>query len=136
MCHSRDGYNTKQQCCPVAEPLTPMESFPPASHMMGNTPATSRITQVTQWCKAVMGEGYIPWHLSNATLLLWMSAVLGTWNLGAREKPLHIKSSSLFQGYFCHMLVFTAFLLLPKNCTHIIYSTTCMQPVQYLLYML
>lgn len=129
ICHSLGGYNRKQQCCPVPEPLTPMASFPPASHMMGNTPAAGQLVPVMQQCKALIGEGH-----SNAALL-WMSALPGSWNRGTRQQLLHMKSSSLLPGYFCHMLVFTAFLLLLNNCTHSIYSTACMQTDQCLLYM-
>lgn len=72
--------------------------------------------------QALMGEGST--FLGTCHMQLWMAAVPGTWKRGAREKLLHVKLSSLLPGYFCHMLVFTAFLLPPSDCTHSIYSTT------------
>lgn len=72
--------------------------------------------------QALMGERNT--FLGTCHMQLWMAAVPGTWKRGAREKLLHVKLSSLLPGYFCHMLVFTAFLLPPNDCTHSIYSTT------------
>lgn len=99
-----------------------MKSFLPATPHGRNRPATGQTTQGDargQSCLMGWGE-HIPWHLSHAAL--HGSCAWRRW--GEREKLLLIKLSSLLPGYSCHVLVFTAFLLPPNNCTHSIYSTT------------
>lgn len=73
-----------------------------------------------------------PWHLSKCS-----SSTLGVscaWHVELRcnKEAVAHKLSSLLCGYFCHMLVFTAFLLLSNNFTHSIYPTACRQTDQCL----
>lgn len=116
-CCSRDGITQKQWDCPTA-----LKPFPSATPHDRNTPATGQGTP--GHARGQNSHGKRSTFLGTWHMQLWIAAVPGMWKWGERQKLLHIKLSSLLPGYSCHMLVFTAFLLPPNNCTPSIYSPT------------